>query len=61
MGQGATCGAAGWRGLWLGCWGPRGVAKRPEARVRVKVTELKFVELWPVYQIIRAPGWGLRV
>ena len=31
------------------------------AGIRVRVTELKFVELWPVYQIIRTPGWSLRV
>ena len=29
--------------------------------VRAGVTELKYVELEPVYQIISAPGWSLRV
>ena len=30
-------------------------------RVRGRVTELKYVVLEPVYQIIREPGWSLRV
>ena len=34
---------------------------RQEVRVRVRVTELKYVVLEPVYQIIRPPGWSLRV
>ena len=29
--------------------------------VTVRVTELKYVVLQPVYQIIREPGWSLRV
>ena len=28
---------------------------------RIRVTELKYVVLEPVYQIIREPGWSLRV
>ena len=29
--------------------------------IRVKVTELKYVVLQPVYQIVRELGWSLRV
>ena len=30
-------------------------------KVRVRVTELKYVVPWLVYQIIREAGWSLRV
>ena len=33
----------------------------PKVRFRFRVTELKYVVLEPVDQIIKAPGWSLRV
>ena len=37
------------------------VRVRLMVRVMVRATELKYVELWPVYQIVREPGWSLPV
>ena len=39
---------------------PSSVLYKPLVRVRAGVTELKYVVLEPVYQIIRPPGWSLR-
>ena len=54
-----SCGAALGR-AWVGVSSFR-VTKRYAEQVRVRVTELKYVVLQPVYQIIREPGWSLRV